>query len=311
MDINKLNTSWPNSLKGSDKLPGMHNFRNNCFANSILQVFNHTPALINYFRNHPCNCKKEKQKSEHSYDCYHCSMKEYIDLFEQCYANNTHIVHKEFLKTVMRNHQEFKFGQQADASEFFDHISDKLVDSKKDSILNDIYGSKIANIFRCKSCNNEWRTVTTEHLLLNKGDIKDQLLEKSTEKDCDVKRTCEKCNKLKDCAEKTVINCPPHVLSVKLLDFAPDTKKTVFPEKINIKPYMETNTGGAVVYELYAVVVMTGDVSSSFKHYFAHCKAPSGQWNTYNDESVRNVSVENVLDSRPYLLYYRRYSTEF
>ena len=122
----------------------------------------------------------------------------------------------------------------------------------------------------------------------------------------DVKRTCEKCAKQQDCTERTVIDSPPHVFQLRIQTWFGENKsvfpdKSVFPAHINIRPYMEDNEGSAVVYQLYAVVIL------SRAHYTAYCKSPSGQWNIYNDRSVKPVSLEDdVLRSNPYSLYYKR-----
>ena len=57
MDNNQLNAEWPESFKGSSKLPGIPNIGNTCFANSTMQVLNHTPAFLNHFRGCTCDCK--------------------------------------------------------------------------------------------------------------------------------------------------------------------------------------------------------------------------------------------------------------
>ena len=76
--------------------------------------------------------------------------------------------------------------------------------------------------------------------------------------------------------------------------------RSYFPETINIKPFTEVKTGPAIVYDLYAVVVYDGH------HYYALCKAPSGQWNKCKDWSVSRKSLNRVLVEDPYCLYYKR-----
>ena len=116
----------------------------------------------------------------------------------------------------------------------------------------------------------------------------------------DVKRTCKKCDKLQDCTERTVIDSPPHVFQLRIQTWFGENK-SVFPAHINIRPYMEDKQGSAVVYQLYAVVLL------SCAHYTSYCKSPSGMWNIYNDSRVRPVSLEeDVLKSDPYSLYYKR-----
>ena len=94
------------------------------------------------------------------------------------------------------------------------YISTFLTNQK--SILSDIYYCKIATIYCCRSCRNNWREERTDRLLINKGIITDKLAELSSEKDSDVELNCDKCEGPRDCTEKTVIDSPPHVLKIRL-----------------------------------------------------------------------------------------------
>ena len=427
MDIGSLSAKWLENLAKSEIFPGIYNYENNCYANSILQVFNHTPSFLNYFKNYPCDCRNMKSreinegcgseknseseqidKFETSYelgelcvnyqgfeceqavepeqgfesenyfdpaqhfdseqdfeshnhfdaldyfdsdqgcelvnyrgledelesdmdlkdlfktdedgevdlesdedeDCYHCLLKEHVEMFEKCQSSNEIIVPFKILKALERSDPiEFKFGDPADASEFLDKISDKLEDSNNKSVMSDIYSSKIATIYHCKSCGNEWRNVGTEKLLLCKNgkteNITDKLAEMS--KDVGCPNTCEKCNVQGNSTEKRIIDSPPRNLTIKIADFKPDSAgKTHFPEKINIRPYMEVQTGSEVMYELFAVVVAVSVFHSKYPHYFAFCRAPNGQWNCCNDTDVRKTSLEDVLNCDPYFMIYRR-----
>ena len=339
MDTNELNSEWPANLKGSGRLPGIPNLGVTCFANCIMQVFNHTPALVNHFRKYSCNCEhvqrrkkeqsrkkkqhrkrtqgrkkrqgrnrkknyesEEDQSGEDEQDCYNCVMKEYIEQFEACQKKNGPIEPKNFLNFVMKHTRKIRVNRMSDAEEFFMHISHKLEDSRNKSILDDIYSSKLKNIYCCKDCNNEWHNVTTERLLVSKGNLPDQLAELSKETKSDVRRTCDKCGEQRDCTEKTVIVRPPHVLQIKIniKSTRYGGERTDFPATINIRPYMEVNGGSAIVYELYAVVVLGGI------HYYAYCKAPNEHWNICNDRTVSKVPLEEVLQCDPYSLFYKR-----
>eukprot|EP00659_Diplonema_papillatum_P000118 gene118-178_t len=60
-------------------------------------------------------------------------------------------------------------------------------------------------------------------------------------------------------------------------------------------------------YELYAVVVHLGRGTQS-GHYIAFVKPSNGLWYCCDDEAIRQVSVDLVLQQQAYLLFYKRIS---
>ena len=109
-----------------------------------------------------------------------------------------------------------------------------------------------------------------------------------------VERTCNECDKVRTCTEKLVIHQLPPVLTFKLPSFDSVNNRVRFQERIDFGAVMN-----AKKYELYAVVVRVPG------HYYAHCKAPNGQWNTYNDLVVSKVSLNEVLRCNASTLYYK------
>ena len=178
MHIDNLNAQWSENLEGCKQFPGILNSGLTCFANSILQVFNHTPAMINHFKHH-----ERVATCEEGDECCHCLMKDYFKQFEYCQKKNISIGAKNLVSSLMSNTGiQLKKGRMNDSEEFFMAIANKLEDpSTKKSILNEIYGTKIANVYCCKCCGNIWKIVTTEHLNVNKGNLKERLAEKCEE----------------------------------------------------------------------------------------------------------------------------------
>jgi len=62
---------------------------------------------------------------------------------------------------------------------------------------------------------------------------------------------------------------------------------------------------GKDVYELFAVLVHSGDSIHS-GHYYCYVKSATGIWHEMNDEDVNPVSEETALDQKAYLLFYAR-----
>ena len=181
------------------------------------------------------------------------------------------------------------------------HLEDKLEDSNKNSILRDIFYTKLAEVYTCKHCGTERRVPKTQQVILTKGDVTENLNDLSRDKDCDVERSCDRCQTKRRFTEKTVIESPPHVLQISLQSEydSRETETSQFPECVNIRPHMEDARGSNVVYRLYALV-------RGGRHYFAYCKSPGGQWNKYDDGEVTKVQLNDVLKKNPFSLYYVR-----
>uniref|UniRef100_A0A8C5R236 USP domain-containing protein n=1 Tax=Leptobrachium leishanense TaxID=445787 RepID=A0A8C5R236_9ANUR len=75
----------------------------------------------------------------------------------------------------------------------------------------------------------------------------------------------------------------------------------VYPEHLNLRPYMSQNTGEPVMYSLYAVLVHAGSSCNSGQ-YYCYIKASDGQWFEMNDSTVRPATVSQVLQQQAYLL---------
>ena len=285
MDNNNFDSKWPEVFLGSESLPAIINNDCTCYGNTLLQVFNHTPALINHVKSNQCVNV----------------LKDYFDMLERCHLKKKKINADQIIEFMTRGSKDLVFGRFNDTSELLMNIISKM--PEYDNTLKEIFCCENSNVYCCKHCGNEWRSETNQHVRVNLGrTITESLNEMSRVKDVGGQRTCSKCDVLRSCTERFVIDEEPPVLSVKL-PASEDTnheklKRILFPEKLNIRPY--TNGKKATVYDLYAVVVFIPG------HYYACCKAPSGQWCKYNDSLVEPVSLEEVLRSSASCLYYQR-----
>ena len=287
MDAINFDSKWPEIFTGSEALPAIINNDCTCYGNTLLQVFNHTPALINRAKSNQCVG----------------ILNDYFDSLEQCHLKTKKINADQIIEFMTRGSKDLVFGRFNDTSELLMNAISKMPEN--DNTLKEIFCCENSNVYCCKHCGNEWRSETNQHVRVNLGrTITESLAEMSSEKDVDGQRTCSECKVLRNCTERFVIEEAPPVLSVKL----PTSEETnheklermLFPEKLNLRPYTNAKKDNAMVYSLYAVVVFIPG------HYYAYCKAPSGQWCKYNDTLVEKVSLEKVLSSRGSSLYYQR-----
>lgn len=59
-------------------------------------------------------------------------------------------------------------------------------------------------------------------------------------------------------------------------------------------------------YELYGISNHSGKTFGG--HYYAYCRNKNGKWYNYNDNSVTEISKENIVTSGAYCLFYRKIS---
>ncbi|CAM0911896.1 unnamed protein product [Alopecurus aequalis] len=110
----------------------------------------------------------------------------------------------------------------------------------------------------------------------------------------------------------------PPVLTIQLKKFAPDLSKLCghvsFKEILHVGPFMDPSSEDKenLTYRLVGVVVHLG-VDINTGHYIAYVRASRKQqgsapssWVCANDSIIRRASLEEVLSSEAYILFYER-----
>lgn len=115
-------------------------------------------------------------------------------------------------------------------------------------------------------------------------------------------------------AEKTFqISAPPEVLIVNLKRFeargAPGLVSHQPPRKIDVHVAFDTilSLAPRVHYDLKALLVHHGSATKD-GHYDSYGRDSAGNWAHFNDSVVRECGVDEVLASKPYVLFYVRRS---
>ncbi|GAB2237355.1 hypothetical protein Droror1_Dr00015257 [Drosera rotundifolia] len=142
---------------------------------------------------------------------------------------------------------------------------------------------------------------------------------------CDPKDDGEEVNKpgsvkvLRDATKTMLISKSPCVLTIHLKRFIQDAGGSFrklnghvgFKETINLGPFMDPRCveGGQCIYRLSGVVEHHGSMKHG--HYVAYvrgCDRDGGKpaWYYTSDTDVRETSLENVLRSEAYLLFYEK-----
>jgi len=142
---------------------------------------------------------------------------------------------------------------------------------------------------------------------------------------------CHNCSSTQQARRQTSIKRLPNVLSIQLKRFeykqgrneraAKIDTPVQFPLQLNMLPYTNRarNANGGIsssqdggikenyelarscTYDLLSVVVHVGEIDTG--HYVTYCRV-GDQWFAFNDHKVELAQKSDVLNSRPYLLFY-------
>ncbi|KAJ4455776.1 putative Ubiquitin carboxyl-terminal hydrolase 23 [Paratrimastix pyriformis] len=80
------------------------------------------------------------------------------------------------------------------------------------------------------------------------------------------------------------------------------TRHIAFPEELDLSPFLTRPAPAR--YDLYGVLIHSGSTVHS-GHYYSYVKSGAGVWHCMDDDMVRPVSVQEVLESGAYMLFYR------
>ncbi|KAE8882825.1 hypothetical protein PF005_g13250 [Phytophthora fragariae] len=265
-----------------------------------------------------------------------CSVRAMSRLLQSVHGNNAAKVlqPKELVMNVRHISKSFRIGRQEDSHEFFRLLLDSMQRSclRKANIKSEthsaasttfvhrIFGGKLKNYLKCAKCGyvserfDDFLDLSLE-IANGVNTVKGALKHFTAIETLDDRNAwkCSSCGKPSR-AEKglTIAECP-NVLMIQLkrfdLMFGKIKRHIEFPRALDIASGMSKNCEdrrrGRTKYELHAVLVHAG-FSTDCGHYYAFVKGSSGQWYEMNDDSVRWVSLDTVLQQKAYMLFYSR-----
>lgn len=218
-------------------------------------------------------------------------------------------------------------GRQEDAHEFLRYLIEAMEKaylapyklpatfdqySKETTPLNQILGGYLRSSVRCLSCQH--LSVTFQHfedLLLDirKASTVDEALQGyfARERLEDMGYKCEGCKKKVSATKQFSLERPPAVLCIQLKRFSMQgtklNKQVIIKPKLDLSPYVVRKDGGNLTYRLVSMVTHLGS-SQHCGHYTAIGLTESGTYYHFDDSSVRPISLQNVLQTNAYIIFY-------
>ena len=120
---------------------------------------------------------------------------------------------------------------------------------------------------------------------------------------------CDGCNARVDAERKTEIKALPPILTLSLLRFGFDFQQGkrikikshfAFPTTLDLSPYVAEEIRGDCIYDVYSVVVHSGDAYGGHYRAYIHASSPGSSepaWYDFDDSRVKKVE-ETVLESQ-------------
>lgn len=220
------------------------------------------------------------------------------------------------------------FGQQEDAHEFLRYLMEAMEKaylsrypksiqldqySKETTPINQILGGYLKNAVRCLSCGHE--SVTFQHFEdlifdIRKVNTLEEALDLyfARERLEDMGYKCESCMKKVVATKQFSLERAPIALCIQLKRFSIAgnklNKHIAIRQQLNLTKYSSRKSANETLqYRLVSMVTHLG-ASQHCGHYTAIGLTESGCYYQFDDSFVRQISVQNVLNTNAYIIFY-------
>ncbi|XP_059620120.1 ubiquitin carboxyl-terminal hydrolase 36 [Phlebotomus argentipes] len=304
---------------------GLINMGNTCYLNSTLQALFHVPAIANWLMADESHRDKCEDLGGGQGGCIICAMARTLISSQSSQSPiKPWLIHSK-LRLVCKH---FFPGRQEDAHEFLRYLVEAMEKaylgrvknsrdldqySKETTPLNQILGGYLRSTVRCLACGHVSTTFQHfEDLLLDirKANTVEEALGGyfARERLEDMGYKCEACKKKTSATKQFSLERAPVALCIQLKRFSMAgtklNKHVAIRSRLDLTPYTRGGSATApLVYRLVAMVTHLG-ASQNCGHYTAIGLTDTGSYYHFDDSSVRPISLQNVLQTNAYIIFY-------
>ncbi|KAI6182008.1 Ubiquitin carboxyl-terminal hydrolase 42, protein [Aphelenchoides fujianensis] len=303
--------------------PGLQNIGNDCFMNSVLQFFLHTPQLVRYVRtsksNHPCSTV-----------CMHCALNTHVENVLRGMGTISpkvirQVVNAQFPNRIPHN--------QEDAHEMLLFMLGKLEpplpkkkavrengDSNQPPPLSEIdriFGGKMKSSLTCGQCGSrrghpEMVRELNLSFPLNSGYAPCALTDMLKHFFASERMTgykCENCHQVGTTRRWFILQAP-NVLIIQLKRFRPNSSKlqneVQVPLYLDLGEFASNKAQQPASYRLYGFISHYGSSIHS-GHYVATMRGFNDKWYEFDDSTVSDRRGGPYCGKDPYILFYHKW----
>jgi ubiquitin C-terminal hydrolase len=314
---------------------GLVNMGNYCYLNSILQMLYHTDELNEYLK----NARKINNIPESFLSLELIKLNKNIN-------ENSRVSPREFITKMIeiarkKGREEFCFGDQNDANEFFYFIIENIhnsfnkiekielpktsysiintylvnIEKKESSIINKLFMSCILyNYVNIKTQKREFYKIehgnTIELTIPNTKNITlDMCFLETFKEDTMIDDNAwydENTKTKKGVIKKSFICYFPEILVIQLKRWNTNLYKNsslvISPFIFDLQPYTIYEKHSNCKYELFGIINHHGSVKGG--HYYIYIK--KNGWFVIDDETIQKIPENKIINERNYCLFYRK-----
>ncbi|XP_055908152.1 ubiquitin carboxyl-terminal hydrolase nonstop [Eupeodes corollae] len=327
-------------------LRGLMNLGSTCFMNCIVQALIHTPLLSDYFlsERHECNLKS-------SLKCLVCEVSRLFQEFYSgsrgplslhrflhlIWNHAKHLAgyeqqdaHEFFIATLEILHLHCINSKNDERNKVPTYSTSETCPTQCKCIIDQIFTGMLQSDVVCQACKNVSTTIDPFwDISLDLGEVEGGTSPKSLI-DClerytraehlgsTAKIKCSTCKSYQESTKQLSLRTLPSVASFHLKRFEHssviDKKISTFisfPAEFDMKPFMseKNNPYGDYRYSLYAVVNHLGTIDTG--HYIVYVRHHKDTWVKCDDHTITTATLNQVLDSEGYLLFYHKNILEY